>query len=713
MEATLKHFVIYLFTCIAITACSPKSVDSDKHESIQNSQNGLSLLFGQQSMDFVDAPLMIESLSLINNRDEKVPLLENTAINPANLSDLPQLIKQLPALDAGLYTKLHIRLVFDESSKIHFFHETAKELLDSQYVNAQGDILGTEADTLDILVALKHKGGKTIEANKTYALQVNWHLNRLFNIHKGGNSLLVEMKPSIEAYFVEKPSTPVQFKGKVTGSSQGSINLQTDWANDAIALINKKSNRSPAAGDIIVGEATLSSSNNRLTVKDYQVFTPKYAIYKAVVLNPGENKTTIMAGQFNHKDFLKKAKKLAAIDNRYLNSSIPRTQVFFSQNEPTILKGESQSVMTDVMSSNTHTFVIEYATDTQEDSLQTTNEEAYWGMAFIMDGLSLHEPLKVKLNDLKAPLTAGIYRMKATLTNNCKKPDADEVCTELSVIEHTAIDNLADHRLFSWDFNYYQEFLEAAMKDSDLTPVEKKRALEENANTEILNLYDGTGIVLTSGLFNLFDTINQGYIDCCRAITWEQTKLESDVPFLEVQISTLPNEEKSGESLTETHYFYTYSSFAEWFEKYNIPLYLEEVTIFGKVNKNNDCSLATEAIYLRLISDPSRREHFREQFLGGDFSMANRGMSTAAFAAAWSAIGVAGIAAIAGIAVLVKKLRNKIKYGSTSGANAQYSLLDETSSIDKNIKLKIAPTDVPDVNRLPTTTTTKKIIRKR
>lgn len=713
MEATVKHFVIYLFTFVAITACSPKSKDSDKHESIQNSQHGLSLLFGQQSMDFVDAPLMIESLSLINSSNEKVTLLENAAINPANLSNLPQLIKQLPSLEANLYTKLHIRLVFDESSKIHFFHETAKELLDSQYVNAQGNILGTEADTLDILVALKHKGGKIIDANKTYALQINWHLNRLFNIHKSEKSLLVELKPSIEAYFVENPSTPVQFKGNVTGTSQGTFNLQTDWANDGISVTNKNSNNAIHVGDMIVGEATLSSSNNRLTVKDYQVFTPKEPIYKGVILSSGISKTTLMAGQFNHKDFLKKAKKIVSIDSGYLSSSIDRSQVFFSQSESTILKGESESVMTDVMPSTVHSFIIEYANQTQGESTQTTNEESDWGMAFIMDGLSLHDPIKVTLNDLKAPLTAGFHRVKATLKDNCKTLDADDICTELSVIEHTAIDNIANYRLFSWDFNYYQAFLEAALADGNLTPMEAKRALEENADTEILNLYDGTGIVLASGLFNLFDTISQSYIGCCRTISWGETKLESNGPFLEIQISNRSNPDESTESPPETFYFYEYAEFAEWFENYKIPLYLEEATISGKIVENNECSLEVDRIYLRLITDPSSREHFREQFLGGDFSMANRGMSTAAFAAAWSAIGVAGIAAIAGIAVLVKKLRNKIKYGNTSGVNAGYKLLDAESSINKNIKLNIAPTGAPDVDKLPTTPTTNKIIRKR
>ncbi len=77
----LTH-ITFCFTSIIflIAGCSNKHATDTQHTGL-NQETGIYLLFSKQGFNFVDVPFKVQSIQLINSKNEKTALTENLAIN--------------------------------------------------------------------------------------------------------------------------------------------------------------------------------------------------------------------------------------------------------------------------------------------------------------------------------------------------------------------------------------------------------------------------------------------------------------------------------------------------------------------------------------------------------------------------------------------------------------------------------------------------------
>ncbi len=560
-------------------------------------------------------------------------------------------------------------------------------------------------------IPLNHKSGFDVNKNQNYALQINWNLDRLFDIHATDGKFLVELRPAAQAFFIERASTALEYSGIVKQSDSTHLTYVPDLSTHAVATSLDTDTSKKAAdmtSDIYIrGKANLLISNNTITLKttDLRKFSKLEILYKGVILEKNDEGAKVIAARLNNADYMMQPKKGIIASLTSIENAPIRSVAEFSppSNEP-LLKGDTEST------SNTpiHTFILEYS-DEYHKSLINSNdgEKGIWVTIFAIDDIISNAKITYRLHNMPSDLADGTYKATGHYLSNCKTNSAGD-CIDVQVTQVDQIPSASDHSRFWWDFNYTEESIKEWLPKSGLKDHQKQDLLEKNADSGFLVSYDGNAIIASGKAINMFDVKNEAYLSCCRTITFLTTQQPKGVPLFNIEKIDSATDEETKITPEQVTYIYDQPALSQWFKKLSKPIYLEALDFSGKLQEDKQCTFMIDSASIRILTDPTTRESFREKFRGGDYSAKQKGLSTAAFASAWGAIGAGALGAIAGVALLVKKLKSKKKssykqIGSPGLADASSiefkTLRNSEENIPSNERTRLVnPSDTPDIN---------------
>ena len=657
-----SNTIFCLFIWALLCGCSNQDADSPAKKAQRF------LLFSQSSLNIVNAPITIREIALIDKgSNQEYTILNNTQLNLATLPKVPLLFSTLPDFSAEAYDAIKISLDFDEASKLSFYHANFDSLIQRPLHYFDGAELGKEKTGVTFTIPVK-----PIENASEYtALHLHWNLSSMFDIHVSSDNVIVELKPGLAATWVTS-DTNITLAGSITSKLPKRLSLNTPKSEDVSILTNNLPSLSVSPTDFLHGQGILKFTTGfpQVLLLNGKSYSKQSAIIQGAVIEANNDMVHLLANPYSNFDYYLTSRRPLSFQNTDQSTPMVRSQVLFDLTlETPLLKGSLKQ------QGKLHYLGIEILTEEKEE-----NDNRLVAELFIVDDQTLPTPIPVSFEGDIALDKLGMYYVYGKLLNHCHDESTQCTIEILAIEQEPSLTKQLQWTRYWWDYTYIKELYQ---NDAYYTKDEQELNIAYIADSSVITNRDQRKLIFTGHLPALInDDVDWNH--CCRSLTFKQHPLVEDKPLYSVDLLSIPSETDADIPDSEVLYFYDQQTFAAWLSSLGREIHLETLVFFGENLPDKDsCAFEAETVHLRFSDDPGTRQGFEKLFVGSDFTITNKGLSTAAFAAAWGAIGAGALAAMGGVALLVKKIRTDKSDRIAKGLSAELPLLTEFSDFKK------------------------------